>query len=468
MKTKRVVKLVAFCLILFLFLNYIYDVFSWKDTAGDFYSSMDTLYDLDGDLVDVMFLGSSRCYCTINNAQLWDEHGISSLSLAISGQDIVSSYHVLVEGLKTQTPEVVCLELFGTLFWGYEEAESNRYRNTLPYKLSLNALSVVDEIGGDVKEDLLLKWPIIHTRYKELEKGDFVDNPPYIGYHCEFVTNDIKAICLYDGYETMPIGEEQEYWLRKIIELAQEKGIDVCLFASPFIATETSMKKLNYVENIAKEYDVTMVNICRMEEQLGLDPASDFIDPAHTNYSGATKVTKYMGQLLVDEFGIQDRRGQKGYELWVENSKVRQHEVNNMLLSQTGSVDDFFAQLSRMEDGYTVVVETNGGYYTDEELMEAYATSIGISELAGNSGVWIVEDGEVELNLQGEAFGQYYALSESDMLIHREGGVSNIIINDVPHIRAWDGVNVIVYDNLLNVVVDSASFTPVNQYQLMR
>ncbi|MBQ7359401.1 MAG: hypothetical protein IJW63_04820 [Lachnospiraceae bacterium] len=467
MKTKRVVKLVAFCLILFLFLNYIYDVFSWKDTAGDYYSSMDTFYDLDGDLVDVMFLGSSRCYCTINNAQLWDEHGISSFSLAISGQDIVSSYHALKEGLKTQTPDAVCLELYGTLFWGYG-VDSNLYRNTLPYSFSPNALSLVNEIGGDIKEDLLLKWPIVHTRYKELKKGDFVDNPPYIGYHAEFRTVDIGAICLYDGDETMPIGEDQEYWLRKIIELAQEKEIEVCLFVSPFVADETSMKKLNYVEGIAEEYGVLMVNTCKMEKELGLSPKTDFLDGAHTNYSGATKVTKYMGQLLVDEFGIQDRRGQKGYELWVENSKVRKHEVNNMLLQQTGSVDDFFAQLSQMEDGYTVVVETNGGYYTDEALMEAYATSIGISELAGNSGVWIVEDGEVELNLQGEAFGQYYALGQSDMLIHRDGGVSNIIINDVPYIRAWDGVNVIVYDNLLDMVVDSASFTPVNQYQLMR
>lgn len=467
MKTKRIIKVVAFCLILFLFLNHIYDVFSWKDTAGDYYSSVDTFYELDEDLADVMFLGSSRCYCTINNAHLWNEFGIASFSMSISGQDIVSSYHSLVEGLKTQTPDVVCLELYGTLFDGYG-VESNLYRNSLPFNPSVNAWKLVNEIGGDIKTDLIVKWPIIHTRYKELKKEDFVDNPVYIGHKCDFKENDIGEICLYDGSETFPIEEKQEYWLKKIIDLTKERNIDLLLFVSPATVAEKDMKKLNYVEELAKEYDIEVINTVKMVEQLDLDPHTDFLDWAHTNYSGALKVTQYIGEVLSEKYEVGDRRDEKGYELWIEDAKVRQHEVDNYLLNLTYEMDDFFAQLSQMQDGYTVIVETNGGYYTDETLMDSYAEMIGIEAFDGKNGVWVLEDGVINLELLGSDFGEYVALGRSDMLINRTEGVSNIIIDSIPHVRAWDGINIIVFDNILGKVVESASFTPVNQYQIMR
>lgn len=467
MKTKRIIKVVAFCLILFLFLNYIYDVFSWKDTAGDYYSSVDNFYELDEDLVDVMFLGSSRCYCTINNAHLWNEFGIASFSMSISGQDIVSSYHSLVEGLKTQTPEVVCLEVYGTLFDGYG-VDSNLYRNTLPFNLSLNSWKLVNEVGGDSASDLLVKWPIIHTRYKELKKEDFVKNPIYIGYHAEFKETDIMAISLYEGEEIIPIAKREELWLKKIINLTKEKGIELVLFVSPFTADATSLKKYNYVEKIANEYGIQFINTCKLEDELGLDPKTDFLDGAHTNYSGALKVTQYIGEVLSEKYEVADRRDEKGYELWIEDAKVRQHEVDNYLLNLTYEMDTFFAQLSQMQDGYTVIVETNGGYYTDETLMDCYAEMIGIEAFDGKNGVWVLEDGVINLELLGSDFGEYVALGRSDMLINRTEGVSNIIIDSIPHVRAWDGINIIVFDNILGKVVESASFTPVNQYQIMR
>lgn len=467
MKMKRIIKVMAFCLILFLFLTHLYSVFSWKDTAGDYYSSVDTFYELDEDLVDVMFLGSSRCYCTINNSHLWKEFGIASFSLSISGQDIVSSYHSLVEGLKTQTPDVVCLELYGTLFDGYG-VESNLFRNTLPFNLSLNSLKLVKEIGGDSMKDLLVKWPIIHTRYKELKKGDFVDNPLYIGYKCEFASQEVGTICQYDGDEMISIEERQEYWLKQIIRLTQDRNINLVLFVSPATISEYDMKKLNYVEKLAEENGVEVVNTVKMVDELGLNSATDFLDWAHINYSGSLKVTQYFGELLSEEYAVPDRRNEKGYDLWIEDLRVREHEVHNYLLKQTYTMDDFFARLSQMQDGYTVIVEANGGYYADEMIMDAYADSIGLGAFDGDSGVWMIEDGVVAKEFHGADFGDYVALGDSDMLISRVGGISNIIIDNVSHVRVQDGIKVIVYDTILGGVVDSASFTPSNLYQIMR
>ena len=468
MKTKRIIKVVAFCLILFLFLNHIYDVFSWKDTAGDYYSTVDSLYKLEDDLVDVMFMGSSKCYVNINNALLWDEHGIASFNMSISGQDIVSTYHSLVEALKTQSPDIVCFELFGTLFSGYA-VESNMYRNTLPYKWSLNALSVVNEIGGESKKELFFRWPIIHTRYKEVKKEDFMkERPAYLGYTCGFETQNIGLLNTYEGEELYPIGENEEKWLRKIIDLTKEKGIQLCFFMAPCETNAHDQMRLNYVEAIAKENNILMVNLSEMQEEIGFDSDTDFADWLHTNYWGAQKTTKYMGHFLKDNYDIEDRRGQAGYEIWEENSRVRQHEYNNYLLPLTSTLDDFFAQLSHMEEGYTVIVETNGNYYADTALIDAYAASLGIAEIDGRSGIWILENGDVKESYFGENFGHYFELGTSDVLLNRENGLSNIIINKMPYVRAWDGINVIVYDNILDKVIDSISFSATEQYMMQR
>lgn len=99
---KRCAGVAVFCLILMLVLGRVYDVLSWKDGSGGYFTSVETFYGLDKDVVDVLFLGSSHCYCSIINSRLWDDYGIAGYSLSISGQDIAASYYWLKEALKTQ------------------------------------------------------------------------------------------------------------------------------------------------------------------------------------------------------------------------------------------------------------------------------------------------------------------------------------------------------------------------------
>ena len=107
MRIKRIAGTIVFCAVFLILLNRIYTVLSWKDTAGEYYSSVDSFYEVDKGLVDVLFFGSSHCYCSIDPSVLWEEHGIGSFSLAISGQDFAGTYYTLKEALKTQDPKVV-------------------------------------------------------------------------------------------------------------------------------------------------------------------------------------------------------------------------------------------------------------------------------------------------------------------------------------------------------------------------
>lgn len=470
MLAKRVIKSVLFCLILMLLMNSVYRVLSWKDTAGDYYSSVNSFYDLEEDVVDVLFLGSSHCYCSIDNSLLWKNYGIASFSLAISGQDLVSTYHTLVEALKTQEPDVICVEIYYAVTGGYRVI-GNLYRNTLPFRLSANSFEAIQAmVKEDEPLDYWLKWPIIHTRYAELQREDFETKlPTYIGYQAGFYTQPVWEASPYQEQEPIPISEENEQYIRRIIELAEKKGIEICFFVAPFAADETAQGKFCYVEEIAREYNVDFLNLTRSREGLSLDINADYTDWAHTNHYGAQKVTFYMGEYLSSKYALPDRRGDDRYELWEEDAMARQHEVqNHQLLLSTSDVGSYLGYIGSLE-GYTFIVSTKGNYLSEDVDLSASLPAAGIGEeFFDEHHVWVFEDGELMYLSEGEAFLHYADLGYSEYVVSGSMGDSRVIIDRVEYGTVADGINIVVYDNVLGKVVDTVGFSGQQQYAPVR
>ena len=470
MRVKRIAKVIIFCVIFLFLLNRIYYILSWKDTAGEYYSSVNSYYDLEEDLVDVLFLGSSRCYCSINNAVLWDEYGIGNFSLSISGQDFAGTYHTLKEALKTQTPRVVCVELYGSIFDGYMD-EGNLYRTTLPFKYSANFYNVVDNLVTDEekKSDFWLKWPIVHTRYSELQKEDFLtDRPVYLGYHAEFRTQAIGPIEVYQGEEEEPLPAEREKWLQKIIELAKEKDIELCFFIAPYAVTEADQKIFKYVERIAGEHNIPVLNMLVLAEELELDVNTDFIDWAHTNYYGAQKVSEYVGEYLVTHYALEDHRGDERYALWDENSKVRRHEVYNHQMKLSMDIGTYLDLMSCIQE-YVVVVSTAGEHVSQEPDISEYLQTLGIGEeFYASGGIWILEDGE-PVYISTEANSMHYVdLGISDLSVSSVNGTKSIMVDKQNYQKVEQGINILVYDKILGEVVDWVGFSAPHAYGIAR
>ncbi len=467
MGMKNIIKAVCFCTILVLFLNHIYGIFSWKDTAGDYVSSMESFYDLEEDLVDVLFLGSSRCYCSINNSVLWNEQGIASFNLAVSGQDLASSYHCLVEALTTQTPEVVCLELYGATFHGYI-IESNMYRNTLSYRMSPNAIAAANSIGEDRAEELLLRWPIVHTRYRELKPQDFREERlTYIGYKSEFPVNRIEQLLQYRGDETLAIEAREEEWIRKIIALAQENDIELCFYVAPAVLSDEQAKKMNYVEELAGEFGVPVLNMPKRSAELRISTNRDFLDRFHTNYNGAKKVSKFMANYLVQNYDLQDRRGQEGYELWEEDAHVREHEYKAHMLQGCFYQEDYLNLLANEKD-YTIMIATSGEYLSADTSFEEFESAFGLYGFYEDAGIWVVENRKVVDYWVGEDVKQYMELEELDVLLENTEGATDIVINSASYIKVPNGVNVVVYDKVLGTVIDAVGFDATAQYGMRK
>lgn len=473
MNLRKAAKAVLFCVMAAVLYLYLYRVLSWKDTGGDYQSAMDTFYTLDEDVVDVAFLGSSHCYCAVNTAILWEQYGIAAYSLSISGQDMASSYFCLKEMLKTQRPRVVCVEMYYSNLEGYQ-VKGNLYRNLLGYRISRNFADAVESIAEDEEKwDILLKWPIIHTRYAELKRQDFEPDPQmrlYMGWETGFSdVEDIGGISVYQGEETLEIPQETEEWLLKIIALAREEDVELCFFLAPFGADERAQMQYKYAEKLARENGVPFLNMIDLQEELQLDTARDFSDTGHTNSYGAEKVTKYLGKYLDGHYDLEDKRGGAQYTLWDENLMMWKHQKQNQILRETTDLGLYLDSISGLE-GYTVIMATRGEYLAGdgENLAESLA-DMGIDEsFFQMEGAWVVEDGAFQYGTGLEDGFRHMEIGGSDAVIHGNDGQMHIIIERQEYMRANPGIDILLYDNILEEVADIVGFQAAGDYICIR
>ncbi|MDE6639941.1 MAG: hypothetical protein K2K63_05415 [Acetatifactor sp.] len=481
---KRCVSVIAFILILLLVLGRVYQVLSWKDGSGGYMTPVETFYGLEENIVDAIFLGSSHCYCSVINSRLWDDYGIAGYSLSISGQDIAASYYWLKEALKTQKPKVVCLEMFGATFHGYA-VEGNLYRNTLPYHMSLDYLRMVrdliDEESGSTQTEssmvseedrgsFLAKWPIIHTRYKELQREDFTGpDTLYIGFsaqidglHYSPINWTRDGLELYTGDETLEM--EEEKWLRKIIELTRKEGVGLCLFLAPMSVTKEDQMRYNYVEELAEEEGIPFLNFIDLRDELRLDPEQDFLDWGHVNYKGGEKVTAALGKFIIQNYAIEDHSGDKRYELWVRDSATRKHEFNNLKLQQSTDIQ-YILDFAAYASDYTVIMTTDGDYFRETDYLAERLEPLEIGEdFWGGGGIWIIENREVTWKAASDTGDWYMDRNGADIAMFRTDGTSRIFVNQQNYIKTLNGINVIFYDNLLGKVVCAVGFSASDDY----
>ncbi|MCI9336809.1 MAG: hypothetical protein HFH93_04565 [Lachnospiraceae bacterium] len=463
MKLGNAAKAILFCVIAVLLYRHLYKVLSWKDTGGDYRSAMDTFYSLEENVVDVAFLGSSHCYSSIITAELWEQYGMAAYNLSISGQDMASSYYCMKELLKTQKPAVICLEMYYSSLEGYQ-VKGNLYRNLLGYRFSDNFAKAVDSIAEDAeKRDILLKWPIIHTRYAELTERDFRPEPEmrlYMGWEQGFSWMDgLGELPVYAGEESWRIPEETEQWLTEIIALAREADVELCFFLAPFWADEWTQMQYRYAEGIADANGVPFLNMIALQEELQLDTARDFSDTGHTNSYGAQKVTKYMGEYLTSHYGLKDRRGESQYRLWDENLAMWKRQLQNQELKETVDLKLYLDRISRL-DGYTAILVTRGQYLAgDVESLSENLANLGIGEaFFRTEGAWVLESGTLRYEGARESCFYHMGINHSDIVIREDGEQIHVIIDRQEYKRADQGIDIVLYDQVLGKVVDTVGF----------
>ena len=165
-------------------------VFRYKYEDGIY--AWDKIYELEDNMVDVMFLGSSHAFTSFDTGLLWRENGIASFVLGGPVQPMWNTYYVLREVLKTQTPKLIVLEGFSTVVEIQYQEDPYVIKNLYGMHWSRNKVkAILESTTKEHWKNLFLPWSEYHSRYTELDRSDFAENrgePLYRdwkGYMCQ-------------------------------------------------------------------------------------------------------------------------------------------------------------------------------------------------------------------------------------------------------------------------------------------
>lgn len=316
--TKGLSRGIPFVLILTIILSVFRSYLGQVD--ADFVGNM---YALERNSADVMFFGSSNVFANVNPAVLYENTGITAYTLAGSSQPIWNVYYYLREAYKTQHPKLVVIDMRSLSYDTDYFSIADAYRYIWRLRPSMNKWDAIvcSSENANVSLNMLLGWPIFHTRWRE---GKTLFDNKYnaekfgamrMGFYPVYGWNFALGLDYKPNTSTniFTLREKNDTYLRKTIELAQAEGSEVLLLKTPYVQDEYLDGVYNYAEQVAAEYHVNSLNMNKVDFEFSY--ALCFADNEHLNEYGVERATEYLGEYLRNNYDLPDRRGE-GENAW--------------------------------------------------------------------------------------------------------------------------------------------------------
>lgn len=458
---KSAVNVMLFLAALGLALFTFYQVFQFKHADGIY--NLKKFYELEDNTVDVLVLGSSHSFADINTGALWDEYGMASFDLGGAQQPIWNSYYYLKEALKTQTPKVIVLEGF-KLVDDEEYAESSvTIKSLYGMRWSEDKIEAIKaSVDPEDWASYFLDYSQFHSRYTELTKADFAVNQGdkryenwkgFVPFHMTgpLPRPDVSAVD-----KRTPMTEKVEYYYRATLELAKEAGIPICVVVSPYQGIKENEQEIyNYASDIAKEYDVPFLNYNLMYDEIGLDFETDVAEYSHLNYLGSLKFSKALGEYLMTNYNVPDRRGNNTWASWQADADWLRKDAYNRNVKVSYNFEILFKLLK--EEKYTLLIAVDEK--ASKDTVKLVREGLGFKEISGD-GIFVYENGQLLATVTGkEEKEDYLYLDGHDVQLIREYDKENkkfenvILFDKEAYERTPDGINLIIYDEVSGAIV---------------
>jgi len=105
------------------------------------------------------------------------------------------------------------------------------------------------------------------------------------------------------------------------------------------------MQIYNTAYDIASEYEIPFTNLNNNYNVIGFDFSLDMTDPAHANYRGSTKISRYIGTTLKEKYLLNDNRSNQLYATWQRNADHYQQINYNQNLKECVDIDAYLKQI---------------------------------------------------------------------------------------------------------------------------
>lgn len=335
-KTVRIVlTILALAVILYLLQRLLMPKYMDDVTEG---GMVQEYYDEEKDH-DVIFIGDCELYENISPAVLWEEYGINSYIRGSAQQLIWQSYYLLEETLKYEKPDVV---VFNVLAMEFNEPQQEAYN-----RMTLDGMrwsgSKIGCILASMREDehfIEYVFPLLryHSRWNQLTKDDLryfleKEKVTYNGYYMRVDVKPAENVPEGRILSDYRFGENAYYYLDKMTELCEKSGVELVLVKAPSLHPYWYEEWDVQIRDYAEEHGLKYYNFLDVTEEIGLDYSRDTYDAGlHLNLSGAEKMSRYFGKILLEECGLQSRRGEEELEArWEEKLSDYRAEIDRQL-----------------------------------------------------------------------------------------------------------------------------------------
>ena len=294
---------------------------------------------------DVLFLGTSHTRYAVIPMDLWKDYGIVSYNMAIQGAYMPTIYWTMMDHLERAKPKLVVIDCY---YLHMDEKGCNAIGEThvaldaLP--LDRNKFSAIKDTFGGTGQELEFVWDFVlyHDRWNKLTRNDFVpEMAPTKGCGLGFEITEVPEIGMIDASNVMEEDTLGVIYLRKMIEECQARNIDVLLTYIPYLPDEIGQKEANRAALIAEEYGIDYINYLQknlIEYNVDLNDMewSPMGTNGHLNFSGAGKLTDHLGDYIVSNYDIPDRRSDPAYADWYDDlAAYKQNKIDIFNVQQT-------------------------------------------------------------------------------------------------------------------------------------
>ena len=285
--------------------------------------------------LDVVFLGASEIYSGFAPGYAYEQHGFTSYMYTISANPGSLYKSQLKEVLSRQNPQLIMVEINGFLYVDNKrqanEVQLHQFTDNIP--MSENKATTIFEHPSDNKENFLIpffkyhsNWQKPASMYKQLRKTFSEGDTPSVikGLHT------YTAICqgLPANYATIPpsdyaITDMAKDYLVTFLEYCRENDLKVVFLNFPRILGgekgDAFLSRVEEVEQIIRQYDYPFLDLQEKAEEIGIVFPSDFYNTHHLNIYGQQKMTRYLGDLITNEYHLRPmNQSEKNKASWEE------------------------------------------------------------------------------------------------------------------------------------------------------
>lgn len=287
---------------------------------------------------DVVFIGDCEVYENFSPVVLWEEYGINSFIRGSAQQLIWQSYYLLEDTLRYEKPDVV---IYNVLALQYNEPQREAY-NRMTIDGMKWSMSKVKSIKASMMEDeefLDYVFPLLryHSRWSELSSEDieYMFDREQVSHNGYYMRVDVRPV------DTIPegkiladytFGENAYKYMDMITKLCRDEGIELILIKAPSIYPVWYDEWDDQMVKYASDNNLMYINFLDLIDETGVDWNTDTYDAGlHMNLSGAEKITRYLGNVLINEVGLADRRSDaKLNSIWEEKINYYNSEKARM------------------------------------------------------------------------------------------------------------------------------------------